>query len=85
MNHDYRVYIHTESLSVLPRTGRRREAVLDYLDYLESNHHLAASSSYPDPESSRIYQVSTVSGFTITWWVDHPVMEVKIVKIEVKS
>jgi len=36
MKLDYRVFVYLESLSVLPKTGKRREAVISFLDYLEA-------------------------------------------------
>lgn len=34
-----------------------------------------------DSETSRQFQVSCVAGFAITWWIDYPVLEVKLIDI----
>lgn len=81
MSHKYRVFVHAESLGILPRSGKRREAVFSFFEYLELNHGEEGDVSFIDPESRRTYFVSTVSGYTITWWVDSPVKEIKVVKI----
>lgn len=34
-----------------------------------------------DPESSRRFEVTHVAGFAVTWWIDGPVYEVKVVDV----
>lgn len=34
-----------------------------------------------DSESSRTFEVSTVAGFAVTWWIDGPAEEVKIINV----
>jgi hypothetical protein len=77
----YRVLIDLDALVSLPRSGRRRGAVLGMLARLSENADLGGDFEINDPETSRPFQVSCVAGFAITWWIDHPVLEVKIIDI----
>lgn len=31
--------------------------------------------------SSRPFQVSLIAGFAVTWWIDYPAVEVKVIDI----
>lgn len=77
----YRVLIDLDALSSLPRTGKRRGAVLGMLAGLSDNADQGGDFEIIDPETSRPFQVSCIAGFAITWWIDHPVLEVKIIDI----
>lgn len=77
----YRVYVHLEALEALPKSGPRRAAVIAYIQSLENLAHLGGDYSREDPETGRPFTVSEVAGFAITWWIDAPVHEVKVVDI----
>jgi len=77
----YRVLIDLDALASLPRSGKRRGTVLGMLAGLSDNADLGGDFEISDPETTRPFQVSCVAGFAITWWIDHPVLEVKIIDI----
>ncbi len=77
----YRVLMDLDALASLPRSGKRRATVLGMLAGLCENADLGGDFEINDPETSRPFQVSCVAGFAITWWIDHPVLEVKIIDI----
>lgn len=77
----YRVLIDLDALTSLPRSGKRRSTVLGMLEGLSDNADLGGDFEISDPETTRPFQVSCVAGFAITWWIDHPVLEVKIIDI----
>lgn len=81
MTPTYRVLIDLDALASLPLTGKRRSAVLGMLAGLTDNADLGGDFNIIDPETSRPFQVTCVAGFAITWWIDHPVLEVKIIDI----
>ncbi|MCH7226428.1 hypothetical protein [Haloferula sp. A504] len=81
MARDYKVYAHVDALGLLPRTGRRRAAVLGFLQVLGKIAHLGGDYRRTDPETGRPYEVTEVAGFAVTWWIDAPVGEVKVVDI----
>jgi hypothetical protein len=78
MPRDYRVFVNFECLEALPRFGKRREAVIHFFKVLGSVAHLGGDFQIKDPVSSRRFEVTYVSGFAVTWWIDGPVNEVKI-------
>ena len=82
MARDYSVYVHFEALEVLPQRGRRRSVVLSYLGILGKIAHLGGDYVRKDPETGRPYEVTEVAGFAVTWWIDAPADEVKIVDIQ---
>lgn len=81
MTRDYRVFVHLESLEALPASGARRNAVVRFLRDLGSIAHLGGDFQVTDPVTSRRLQVSHVGGFAITWWIDGPAYEVKVVDV----
>ncbi|NNC89734.1 MAG: hypothetical protein HKN82_14860 [Akkermansiaceae bacterium] len=81
MAKDYRVFVHLDALVTLPKTGKRRAAVIRYLQILGQIAHLGGDYEVKDPETGRPFNVSQVAGYAITWWIDGPVGEVKVVDI----
>ena len=81
MARDYRVYAYFEALRVLPQTGRRRAAVVSFLQALGKIAHLGGDYTRIDPDTGRPYEVTEVAGFAVTWWIDAAVDEVKVVDI----
>jgi len=77
----YRVFVHVESLELLPKSGRRREEVASFIRSLEFPDEDTSDFSFDDPETNRPNYVTVVAGFAVTWWIDSPVSEVKIVSI----
>ena len=81
MAKEYRVFVHLEALDTLPISGKRRAAVVDHLQILGQIAHLGGDYTVNDPETGRPFNVTEVAGYAITWWIDAPVGEVKIVDI----
>lgn len=81
MGESYRVFVHFGALEALPRSGQRRVRVLSFLKELGEIAYLGGDYVRHDPETGRPYQVSVIAGFAVTWWIDSPVREVKVVDI----
>ena len=81
MAKQYRVFVHLEALEILPKSGKRRAAVINHLQILGEIAHLGGDYVLKDPETGRPFNVTEVAGFAITWWIDAPVSEVKVVDI----
>lgn len=82
MPRDYRVFVHLESLDALPRSGERRAAVIRFFRILGSIAHLGGDYQVVDPQSHRRLEVTHVAGYAVTWWIDGPVYEVKVVDVQ---
>jgi hypothetical protein len=78
---EYRVFVHMDCLEVLPKYGQRREAVVQFIRNLGSAAHLGGEFQMIDPETFRRFEVTHVAGFAVTWWIDGPVNEVKVVDV----
>lgn len=81
MARDYKVFVHFRALESLPKTGKARFEVVRFLEILGEIAHLGGDHTRRDPETGRTFQVSEVAGFMITWWIDAPVHEAKVVDI----
>ncbi len=81
MARNYRVLLDVEALEILPKSGRRRQAVVFFVKGLSQFAHLGGDFEVSDPETHRIFQVTAVAGYAITWWTDDAVSEVKVVDI----
>jgi len=82
---DYTVVVALEALDILPRTGKRRSSVLEFLRGLQNDAVLGGDFQLKDPETLRVVEVSLVSGYAITWWIDDPVSNVMVVDIRPTS
>ncbi len=82
MAKDYRVFVHFEALDGLPKTGKRRTAVIHFLEILGQVAHLGGDYERVNPATGRSISVSEIGGFAITWWIDEPVLEVKVIDIK---
>ncbi len=81
MARNYRVLLDIEVIGVIPKSGRRRKSVLSFIKGLSQFAHVGGGFEVSDPETQRIFQVTAVAGFAITWWADEAVNEVKVVDI----
>lgn len=81
MPHRYCVVIALDALEALPRGGKRRKFILNFLKQLCENPYDGGDFQIIDPVSERMLEVSIVKGFSVIWWVDAPVSEVKVVEI----
>jgi len=77
----YRILLDLDCLDELPKSGKRRDDVLAFCRDLKEAHVDGGDLQVIDPETHRMFEVSTSSDYIITWWVDHPVKRVLIVDI----
>ena len=82
MAKEYRVVVHLKALDILPRSGRRRAAVVGHLQILGQIAHHGGDFTVEDSQTGRPFNVTEVAGYAITWWIDAPVGEVKVVDIK---
>ena len=83
MPRDYKVFVHLECLDSLPRSGKARQTLDRFIRDLAHSAHTGGDFVVVDPETTRRFEVSLVAGHAVTWWIDGPVDEVKIVDIRV--
>lgn len=81
MARDYKVVIDLDAIESLPKSGRRRDEVITFLKWLSTTTRPRGDIRFEDRISQRIYDVSFVAGFTVTWWIDDPVESIRIVDI----
>ena len=67
MRDDYRVFVHTEALDVLPKSGRRRETVIAFLRDLGHRWSLGGDYKEEEPQTGRSVNVTEIMGFAVTW------------------
>ena len=81
MPSEYQVVIVLDALEVLPRTGKRRTSVIKFMQGLKDFAFMGGDFQVKDPETHRSFEVSLVSGYAVTWWIDAPVNKVMVVDI----
>jgi hypothetical protein len=81
MSRDYRVLIDFEALDSLPRTGKRRTDIISFLRSLGTHAYQGGDFQLRDAQTQRIFEVTVLRGYAITWWIDAPVNEVKVIDI----
>lgn len=77
----YRVLIDLDALDSVPRSGKPRVAIFALISGLSDHAEIGGDFEVSDPDTSRPFQVSLIAGFAVTWWIDHPVLEVKVIDI----
>ena len=77
----YQVYINQEALLWAPRSGPSRKAVMDFIHSLATDPHSTGDFAERDEVGRTVY-VKIVGRFSITFWADHPVSEVKVTHIK---
>ena len=82
MAENYRVFVHFEILDALPKSGKRRETVIRFLEVLGQIAHFGGDYEKIEPRTGRSVNVSEISGFAITWWIDAPAMEIKVIDVK---
>ena len=80
----YRVLIDIECLSILPKSGKRRDEIIDFCSDLAeiTSDYDASIFQIIEPETGRTLEVSVRSGFIITWWLDAAAKRIIVVDIE---
>ena len=77
----YRVLIDLACLEILPKSGKRRDEVINFCNQLVDAIYEASDFQITEPDSQRRLEVSELEGFAITWWVDEPVKRIIVVDI----
>ena len=78
---EFRVLIDIACLDILPKSGKRREEVLDFCSRLVDVPYEASDFQVVEPSSLRSVEVSEVAGYAVTWWVDAPVKRIIVIDI----
>lgn len=81
MRRNLNVLVDVDALDVLPSSGKKRAAVIGFIRGLVDNGYLKGDFQVRDPETDRSFEVSSVAGYAVTWWLDAAVGEVKVVDI----
>ncbi len=55
--------------------------VISFAKSLATTFDAGGDFQVTDPESHREFQVNLVAGYSVTWWIDQPVAEVKVIDI----
>ncbi|MEI6147968.1 MAG: hypothetical protein WCS01_02650 [bacterium] len=82
MRADYAVAFHfhvAEQLFTIPRHGRAQ--LMAFFDSLERDPHQSGDYAETDADE-RQNQVKIVGRWAVTYWSDHPVKEVRVVRLE---
>lgn len=82
MRGDYVLYVRSEAVSFYHALRRPEKEVIErFFDALENNPFLKGETTELD-EVGRTVQVKFMGRFKVVFWADHPVKEVKILKLE---
>jgi len=80
--HRYGIYIHEEAMNfILSRRAADRELILRFFRNLSDDPFQTGAGSTTDAAERR-NEVAFLGRFRIVFWADHPIKEVKVVKIE---
>jgi hypothetical protein len=77
----YKVLITYEALSLSRPSAPDRQKILSFLDSLCGNPFQKGDYEERD-EVDRPVQIKIVGKYALTFWADHPVSEVKVIRIE---
>ena len=77
----YKVLVTIEALQMKRPSGVERDRILSFLEALANNPDRPGDYTERD-NSGRSVQIKIVGDYALTYWVDHPVKEVKVTKIE---
>ena len=81
MSRNYVVVLNIEALDSLPRSGKRRDIVISFIRDLSYTAHIGGDIHFEHQLSQRPYEVNIVAGFAITWWLDAPANEIRVVDV----
>ncbi len=77
----YAVFINEQALASAPKSGPQIRRVMDFVRSLANNPN--AVGDFPEQDSAgRTVQVKIIGRFAVTYWVDHPVSEIKVTHIK---
>ena len=77
----YDVFIHEKLLTRSPRSGRQREQIMLFVRSLVDNPYQEGDYQDTGPAGNRLY-IKLIGDYAVSYHVDHPVKEVKIVNIQ---
>jgi hypothetical protein len=77
----YRVLVCLEVLQLEKPSRRDRELILNFLEALARDPYAKGDYEEPD-EVGRAVQIRVMGRYALTYWADHAVREVKVMKIE---
>lgn len=73
----YQVYLHSEALDSLPKSGKQRRLITDFQLHLQN--HPDTKGDYTEKDQSlRVYQVKFIGSYAVSYWLDAPVRIVMI-------
>lgn len=76
----YEVYMHIALLDAVPRTGLKRQRILDFISQLRK--HPDTPGDFTDKDASRRErQIKIIGDYAITYWSDAPVKRVMVVDV----
>jgi mRNA-degrading endonuclease RelE of RelBE toxin-antitoxin system len=76
----YQVYMHSDLLDSVPKTGQQRRKILEFIRYLRD--HPGTAGDYTETgESLREYQVKIIGKYAIEYWLDSPVRIVMVMAV----
>jgi len=80
----YRVLIDVECLLILPKSGKRRDEIIDFCSELANitSDYEASDFQILESETGRTIEVSVRSGYIISWWLDAAVKRIIVIDIE---
>ena len=79
---NYRVLIDIECLKILPKSGKRRDEVIEFCSSLADSIYDASDFQIKESKYGRVVEVSVRNGYIITWWLDAPVKRIVVIDIE---
>lgn len=77
----YKVLVTVEVFHMDRPSRAERNHVLSFLESLAANPERAGDFTERD-DSGRIVQIKVLGDYALTYWADHAVKEVKVIKIE---
>lgn len=77
----YRVLISIEVLQLERPSRRERDSILSFLETLSSDPYQPGDYSEKD-EIGRAVQIKVIGKYALSYWPDHAVCEVKVIRVE---
>jgi mRNA-degrading endonuclease RelE of RelBE toxin-antitoxin system len=77
---DYEVYLHSDLLEVVRKSGSNRQRIMDFIYRLRREP--STKGDYIDKDASlRIRQIKVIGDYAVTYWLDDPVRIVMVVDV----
>lgn len=75
-----KVFVSSAIYLSIPKSGKKLEKVLSFIDELAENSHLGGDYQMQHPTAERVVEVSVIADLAFYWWVDAAVQEVKVIE-----